>query len=52
VPVIRSALRIELPSTKQLMTWVRRASGTRFMSGSIDNMAIIRLDRHLVYQDG
>jgi hypothetical protein len=29
--VIRSVLRIELPSTKQLMIWMRRASGTRFM---------------------
>jgi hypothetical protein len=31
VPVFRSVLRIELPSTKQLMIWTRRASGTRFM---------------------
>jgi hypothetical protein len=31
VPVMRSVLRIELPSTKQLMTWTRRASGARFM---------------------
>jgi hypothetical protein len=30
VPVIRSVLRIELRSTKQLMIWTLRASGTRF----------------------
>src|SRR5690349_6248110 len=31
VSVIRSVLRIELPSTKQLMIWIRRAGGTRFI---------------------
>src|ERR1700674_133394 len=31
VSVIRSVERIELPSTKQLMTWVRRASERRFI---------------------
>jgi hypothetical protein len=31
VLVIRSVLRIELPSTKQLMIWTRRVRGTRFM---------------------
>ena len=31
VSVIRSVERIELPSTKQLMIWVRRASGVRFI---------------------
>jgi len=44
-------LRIELPSTKQLMIWVRRASGTRFIRGSIDNVAIISLDRQNVYYE-
>jgi hypothetical protein len=32
VPVIRSVERIEFPSTKQLMLWTQRASGTRFMT--------------------
>src|SRR6266481_4898583 len=31
VPLIRSVLRIEEPSTKQLMIWTRRANGTRFI---------------------
>ena len=32
VSVIRSVERIELPSTKQLMIWVRRASEVRFIA--------------------